>query len=217
MFKMLPDVKMRWSDVIIGSFLTSLLFILGKYGLSLYFGKADPASAYGAAGSIVLILLWASYSSMIVFFGAEFTKQYAMYHGHEILPSANAEKISQGDTALEQEHKAAEKKAVEVKEKYNVKEESPKHIYAMKSKGEVKAEIMNLERRLKDDKGEIKDNLLFRHFFSGLFKVHKKKKYHRSADEYLKHIAKTHISLRENKSWAVRLKEALHIKKKINT
>jgi membrane protein len=110
MFKVLPDVKMKWRDVMIGSFLTSVLFILGKYALSIYFGKADPASAYGAAGSVVLILLWVSYSSMIVFFGAEFTKQYAVYHGHEILPTEAAEKIEETDS-LEEEHNAAKEKA----------------------------------------------------------------------------------------------------------
>ncbi len=94
MFKILPDVRTRWKDVVIGSILTGLLFMLGKYGLSIYFGKADPASAYGAAGSVVLILLWVSYSSMIMFFGAEFTKQYALYHGHKVLPTSAAEKIS---------------------------------------------------------------------------------------------------------------------------
>lgn len=97
MFKVLPDVIIKWREVIVGSILTSLLFILGKYGLSFYFGKADPASVYGAAGSIVLILLWVSYSSMIVFFGAEFTKQYAAYHGNEILPTDAAEKIEEDD------------------------------------------------------------------------------------------------------------------------
>ena len=111
MFKVLPDVKMRWKDVFIGSFLTSVLFTLGKYGLSIYFGKANPASAYGAAGSIVLILLWVSYSSMIVFFGAEFTKQYAVYHGHEILPTEAAEKIEEGTDSIEEEHKAAKEKS----------------------------------------------------------------------------------------------------------
>ncbi len=94
MFKILPDVKTRWKDVVIGSVLTALLFMFGKYALSIYFGKADPASAYGAAGSVVLIFLWVSYSSMILFFGAEFTKQYALYHGHKVLPTSVAEKIS---------------------------------------------------------------------------------------------------------------------------
>ncbi len=77
MFKVLPDAKTKWRSVWLGSMLTSFLFILGKYALGLYFGKFQPASAYGAAGSVILILLWVSYSCMILFFGAEFTKQYA--------------------------------------------------------------------------------------------------------------------------------------------
>ncbi|MGZ4043812.1 MAG: YihY/virulence factor BrkB family protein, partial [Bacteroidia bacterium] len=93
MFKYLPDVKMKWKTVWIGAVLTAFLFMLGKYGLSFYFGKAQPASVYGAAGSIVLILLWVSYSSMIVFFGAEFTKQYALFHGHKIKPTQDAFKV----------------------------------------------------------------------------------------------------------------------------
>lgn len=107
MFKVLPDVKTKWKDVATGSVLTAILFILGKYALSFYFGKADPASAYGVAGSVVLILLWVSYSSMILFFGAEFTKQYAVFHKHEIVPTTDAEKIEAGQDAMEQEHKAA--------------------------------------------------------------------------------------------------------------
>jgi membrane protein len=82
MFKILPDAKIRWRFVWIGALLTALLFEIGKFGLSLYFGKAEPGSGYGAAGSIVLILLWVSYSSMIVFFGAEFTRAVAdRFHG----------------------------------------------------------------------------------------------------------------------------------------
>src|SRR6218665_556247 len=67
MFKILPDVNVRWKDVWIGAMITSLLFILGKFGLGVYFGKADPASGYGAAGSVVLLMLWVNYSSMILF------------------------------------------------------------------------------------------------------------------------------------------------------
>jgi membrane protein len=105
MFKVLPDVKIKWRDILPGSFLTGFLFILGKYALSFYFGKADPASVYGAAGSVILILLWTSYSSMIVFFGAEFTKQNAVYHGKEIQPTDAAEKL---DTSapIEQKEKS---------------------------------------------------------------------------------------------------------------
>lgn len=91
MFKILPDAKISWNLVWVGGILTSVLFAIGKSALGIYFGKADPASGYGAAGSIVLILLWVSYSSMIVFFGAEFTKVYSdKYHG-TVAPSAIAQ------------------------------------------------------------------------------------------------------------------------------
>jgi membrane protein len=93
MFKFLPDIRIGWKNIWLGAFLTAALFIAGKYGLSIYFGKAAPASVYGAAGSIVLVLLWVSYSSMIVFFGAEFTKQHALYHGVKIVPKKGAMKI----------------------------------------------------------------------------------------------------------------------------
>lgn len=93
MFKILPDAKIQWRDVWIGAIATSLLFILGKFALGIYFAKANPGSTYGAAGSIVLIMLWVSYSCMILFFGAEFTKQYAVSKGREITPSVDAEKI----------------------------------------------------------------------------------------------------------------------------
>lgn len=82
MFKLLPDAKIKWKYVWVGAFLTGLLFEIGQFGLGLYFGKAAPGSGYGAAGSVILILLWVSYSSMIIFYGAEFTKAYAdHYHG----------------------------------------------------------------------------------------------------------------------------------------
>lgn len=77
MFKILPDARIKWHMVWRGAFVTALLFVIGKTLLSLYFGQVKPGSGYGAAGSIVLILLWTSYSSMIVFYGAEFTRVYA--------------------------------------------------------------------------------------------------------------------------------------------
>ncbi|HEX2969128.1 MAG TPA: YihY/virulence factor BrkB family protein [Bacteroidales bacterium] len=92
MLKIFPDAKIRWRDVWVGSFVTALLFTLGKFALSLYFGKANPASAFGAAGSIILILLWVSYSSMIVFFGAEFTRQYTIERSGGVQPAAHAKK-----------------------------------------------------------------------------------------------------------------------------
>lgn len=93
-FKILPDVKVRWRDVWMGAGVTTLLFIIGKMALSIYFAKAHPDSAYGAAGSVVLIMLWVSYSCMILFFGAEFTKQFAIYYGRQIEPAKDAELIS---------------------------------------------------------------------------------------------------------------------------
>lgn len=87
MFKILPDAKIRWKHVWLGSLVTGILFTLGKTGLSYYFGKAEPASAYGAAGSIILILLWVSYSSMILFYGAEFTAAYAKKFSGKVPPS----------------------------------------------------------------------------------------------------------------------------------
>ncbi|NIJ46363.1 membrane protein [Wenyingzhuangia heitensis] len=76
-FKILPDVKLKWKHVWLGAFVTSLLFDIGKFALGIYFGTLNPESTFGAAGSIVLILLWVSYSSLILFFGAEFTKVYS--------------------------------------------------------------------------------------------------------------------------------------------
>jgi len=77
LFKILPDAKIQWKHIWLGSILTAFLFILGKTAIGFVLTKANPASAYGAAGSIVLILLWVSYSSMIFFYGAEFTRAYA--------------------------------------------------------------------------------------------------------------------------------------------
>lgn len=86
MFKVFPDAKIKWRHVWIGSFVTAILFELGKFGLGFYFGQSNPGSAYGAAGSIILILLWVSYSSMIVFYGAEFTCAYAKLKDGPIRP-----------------------------------------------------------------------------------------------------------------------------------
>ena len=77
MFKYLPSTHVPWRAVKVGAALTAFLFLIGKYALAFYFGKADPGSTYGAAGSIILVMLWVSYTSLIVFFGANFTKVYS--------------------------------------------------------------------------------------------------------------------------------------------
>jgi len=90
MFKVLPDVQISWRPVWRGAFLTTILFTLGKFLLSLYFGTAKPTSAFGAAGTVILIMMWINYSCMLVFFGAEFTKIYAYKRGYKIIPSKHA-------------------------------------------------------------------------------------------------------------------------------
>ena len=87
MFKFFPDAKIKWQHVWIGAIVTAFLFEIGKFGLGLYFGKANPGAGYGAAGSVILILLWVSYSSMIVFYGAEFTHAYANMYSGKVAPN----------------------------------------------------------------------------------------------------------------------------------
>lgn len=93
-YKVLPDVNIRWKTVWIGAAVTAALFVIGKFALGIYFGKSDPGSAYGAAGSLILILLWVSYSCLILFFGAEFTQVYARRYGHKIEPNSHARRTA---------------------------------------------------------------------------------------------------------------------------
>jgi membrane protein len=89
-FKFLPDAKIAWHDVWIGAFITALLFTVGKLALGLYLGKSGVGSSYGAAGSLIVLLLWVYYSSQILFFGAEFTQVYANRFGSHVAPADNA-------------------------------------------------------------------------------------------------------------------------------
>lgn len=90
MFKVLPDVQISWRSVWTGAILTAVLFTLGKFLLSLYFAEFKPTSAFGKAGTIILIMMWINYSCMLIFFGAEFTKIYAQKRGYTIIPSTHA-------------------------------------------------------------------------------------------------------------------------------
>jgi membrane protein len=89
-YKFLPDAEVRWADVWLGAALTALLFVVGKYLLGAYLATASVTSGYGAAGSLVLIVLWVYYSSQLVLFGAEFTRVYAQKFGEGIKPAADA-------------------------------------------------------------------------------------------------------------------------------
>jgi membrane protein len=94
-YKFLPDAKIRWRDVWRGAFMTAILFVIAKFALGLYFGKSDPGSTYGAAGSVILIMLWVSYSGLILLYGAAFTCAFATRHGREIKPLSGSEKVAE--------------------------------------------------------------------------------------------------------------------------
>ncbi len=102
-FKVLPDARIDWRDVWIGAAATALLFTIGKFLIGLYLAKSSVASTYGAAGSLVIVLLWIYYSSQILFLGAEFTQVYASHYGTNIGPSKNAVPIVRTKEAKEAE------------------------------------------------------------------------------------------------------------------
>jgi membrane protein len=93
-YRMLPDVTIAWSDVWIGAGMTAVLFSIGKFLIGLYLGRSSITSTYGAAGSVVIVLLWVYYSAAILFVGAEFTRAYAARVGTGIAPSRHALRIS---------------------------------------------------------------------------------------------------------------------------
>lgn len=89
-FKVLPDAQIRWKDIIAGALVTAFLFTIGKSAISIYISKTNTGNVFGTAGSLVILLLWVYYSSIILYFGAEFTKVYAKTFGAEIRPSSYA-------------------------------------------------------------------------------------------------------------------------------
>ena len=100
MFKVLPDAKIKWKDVFIGGLITSVFFSLGKFSIGYYLGRSSIASVYGAAGSIMIIMVWVYYSSIILYLGAEFTKVYAKLHGGKIYPNEYAIWIKTEETQV---------------------------------------------------------------------------------------------------------------------
>jgi membrane protein len=89
-FRVLPDADIKWKDVFIGALITAIFFMLGKFAISFYISKANIGSTYGTAGSLVVLLLWVYYSSLILYFGAEITKAYAVEYGSAIYPNQYA-------------------------------------------------------------------------------------------------------------------------------
>lgn len=96
MFKVLPDAKIAWRDVRVGAAVTALLFMAGKFLIGFYLGKSNPGEAYGAAGSLAVLLLWIYYSSIIVLLGAEFTQAWASARGKGIEPEDGAVRVKRG-------------------------------------------------------------------------------------------------------------------------
>ena len=94
-FKILPDARIAWRDVWVGAAITSLLFTIGKFAIGLYLGKSSVGTAYGAAGSLVIVLVWVYYSAQILLYGAEFTQVYANRLGERIVPAPDANVINQ--------------------------------------------------------------------------------------------------------------------------
>lgn len=110
-FKVLPDAKIKFKDVWAGAIATAVLFLIGKFAISLYISKSDIGSTYGTAGSLVVLLVWIYYSAIILYFGAEFTKHYAVQYGAEIHPNHYAVvvkdvQVEQGRQSLQQKEKS---------------------------------------------------------------------------------------------------------------
>ncbi len=98
-YKVLPDVKIAWRDVWVGAAVTALLFTIGRFAIGLYIGNSGTASAYGAAGALIVILLWIYYAAQILFFGAEFTQVYARRFGTQLEPEDSAIRLTDGERA----------------------------------------------------------------------------------------------------------------------
>jgi membrane protein len=112
-YKFLPDVRIQWRDVWIGAVITSLLFTIGKFLIGIYLGTSGVTSSYGAAGSLITVLLWVYYSSLIFFLGAELTQVYASEYGSGVVPAKYAEPIGASPDAKKRASPAPERRAVE--------------------------------------------------------------------------------------------------------
>jgi len=120
-FKILPDAKIKWRDVATGAIVTAVLFMLAKFGISFYITKSNVGSTYGAAGSLVILLLWVYFSAMILYFGAEFTKAYAIKFGSQIYPddyavTTKTVEVETGDKTIQQKENS-DLKTTELKRK----------------------------------------------------------------------------------------------------
>jgi membrane protein len=144
-FKVLPDALIKWRDVAVGAIFTAVLFMIGKFGITLYIQNSNPGSAYGGAGSLVILLLWIYYTSIILYYGAEFTRCYAMKYGAEIRPDQYAVivqtvQVESKSKSLQEDDKNAKKVEVELqktKEKIDAQNKQTETAQTTNSDGEV--------------------------------------------------------------------------------
>jgi membrane protein len=118
-FKILPDANVKWKDVFLGALITAILFLVGKFAISFYVSKSEVGSTFGAAGSLVVLLIWVYYSSIILYIGAEFTKYYAVKYGSKIYPNDYA--VTVQSVEVEDENKSIQKNEKQKKETPNIK------------------------------------------------------------------------------------------------
>ncbi len=116
-FKVLPDAEIKWKDVLAGALVTAILFMIGKFGISLYISKTQVGSTYGAAGSLVVLLVWVYYSAIILYLGAEFTKTYAIAYGSQIHPNEYAVTTKQVEVETENDTVQQNDKEIKKEEK----------------------------------------------------------------------------------------------------
>jgi membrane protein len=111
-FKVLPDAKIKWNQVLAGAVMTSIFFMLGKFAISFYISKSHIGSTYGTAGSLVVLLLWVYYSSVILYFGAEFTQAFAVASGTDIEPAEYAVITKQVEVETDKKAVDSDKKKI---------------------------------------------------------------------------------------------------------
>lgn len=121
-FKLLPDIKIRIRTTYVGAALTTILFLIGESLISFYFGKSSPGSVYGGASSVVLILLWVYFTCLILFFGAEFTVQYALLRKEKVVPNRF------GEPAIYQEMAKLEERKMELKDEKRILDKLRSHL-----------------------------------------------------------------------------------------
>ena len=100
MFKVLPDAEIAWRDIWVGAFTTAALFVAGKFAIGFYLGRSNPGDAFGAAGALAVVLVWAYYSGMILLFGAEFTQEWAKQRGSGIAPEKGAVRVVESEKLI---------------------------------------------------------------------------------------------------------------------